>query len=1090
MRMLSFFLLTLSDLLTFSNAMAKDSNGKVCKEDLFDLRTRLSVKRLNQKNCTTIDGSLYIDGLEPVNCSNSGPLALETVTNITGYLLIKNLSDSYQRFAQLLPNLRFIGGKCGSAYDNYTFILKNNHYLETFGLNKSITLENGCAHDTGNVKLKDDFSSVLTKATTEYSSNCSSCSLLNHFYCPPLRCCGSYSVSNELDLAQVKDCFEIENNFIFSGNWSDEQMPKLEQAFGRLRKIHGYLVIAHTRRLKSLSFLKSLVSIGETKVKWNGKYHFALIDNSHLMHLWDNANQSIVNATAALVHGNPFLCKSDYNMLVREKQYPDGEGNSLVGECNWSFAKSRLSINRRFETFLEVEWKQTFKNENGYRYLGTELFYAEVTSKTTNIITTTCPSSLEDILRKNSIQPRSHQSLYISENASKKKIFGLTSGRYYAVYVRSSVLSLDKALENASKQLFDCSGVEIFSTKTSVLPPIFEPLNNTNTTCSSIAWSIAQKPKKVPTAYYFEIRHELPKVKQYEDYSDTAPVSTDMRSLESKLERRSTCPCMDYFKASHEKGSNGTFTQIFTRCENGNASDFLNPVLNSDTFSVTNVSNCLLYHVRAKVESGGKCSIWSEELTVFPTICSDEVQKEMFVSVTFYTKNASLVVNWTDPVTSLCNNKLYEIEVSGRFSALAFTSSLLSCSPSNQIYTCKLIMSPGNDKRRLEFKLNSTSCPPSRLRIKVLYYFNGERAEISFSVHVAISTTESSNLLTHQIATAIGSFSLIITALVACSCLWRMKAKRRRELKAIRDYFPEGYFDKSGTYKPDEWEIDRKSLNVGKLLGEGAFGEVYKGSLEKQGCDSKPVAIKGLKPNSKPFERCLFLKEASVMKNFVCDYIVCLIGIVSKGNPVYVVIELMENGDLKSYLRLLRPTSESSLCTSYPFSEKAILTMAAEIASGMAYLAEKKIVHRDLAARNCMVSSDKVVKIGDFGMARDIQLEDYYRKHGRGPMPIRWMAPESLRDGIFTHCSDVWSYGVVLWEIAALGALPYTGMSNEDVISFIGKRKQLHFGDWPDWPEVLKRIMRRCWDYEPLSRPTFFDILLVLPPLQGCEVAI
>ena len=78
-------------------------------------------------------------------------------------------------------------------------------------------------------------------------------------------------MSNELDLAQVKDCFEIENNFIFSGNWSDEQMPKLEQAFGRLRKIHGYLVIARTRRLKSLSFLKSLVSIGETKVKWNAK---------------------------------------------------------------------------------------------------------------------------------------------------------------------------------------------------------------------------------------------------------------------------------------------------------------------------------------------------------------------------------------------------------------------------------------------------------------------------------------------------------------------------------------------------------------------------------------------------------------------------------------------------------------------------------------------------------------------------------------------------------------------------------------------------------------------------------------------------
>ena len=158
-----------------------------------------------------------------------------------------------------------------------------------------------------------------------------------------------------------------------------------------------------------------------------------------------------------------------------------------------------------------------------------------------------------------------------------------------------------------------------------------------------------------------------------------------------------------------------------------------------------------------------------------------------------------------------------------------------------------------------------------------------------------------------------------------------------------------------------------------------------------------------------------------------------LLGVVSQGQPTLVVMELMEKGDLKTYLRSHRP----DVCENFsqqPPTLKRILQMAAEIADGMAYLAAKKFVHRDLAARNCMVCDDLTVKIGDFGMTRDIYETDYYRKGTKGLLPVRWMAPESLKDGVFTCFSDVWSYGVVLWEMVTLASQPYQGLSNDQVI--------------------------------------------------------
>ena len=171
-----------------------------------------------------------------------------------------------------------------------------------------------------------------------------------------------------------------------------------------------------------------------------------------------------------------------------------------------------------------------------------------------------------------------------------------------------------------------------------------------------------------------------------------------------------------------------------------------------------------------------------------------------------------------------------------------------------------------------------------------------------------------------------------------------------------------------------------------------------------------------------------------------------LLGVVSQGKPTLVIMELMQNGDLKSYLRRRRPDEDPDvqpptyLVSAFKSCEHLMLInssynhrlcsqeklqMALEIADGMAYLANKKFVHRDLAARNCMVTDTLRVKVGDFGMTRDIYETEYYRKGNRGFLPVRWMAPESLTDGVFTTQSDVWSYGVVLWELATLASQPY-----------------------------------------------------------------
>uniref|UniRef100_A0A8C6JN91 Tyrosine-protein kinase receptor n=1 Tax=Melopsittacus undulatus TaxID=13146 RepID=A0A8C6JN91_MELUD len=281
---------------------------------------------------------------------------------------------------------------------------------------------------------------------------------------------------------------------------------------------------------------------------------------------------------------------------------------------------------------------------------------------------------------------------------------------------------------------------------------------------------------------------------------------------------------------------------------------------------------------------------------------------------------------------------------------------------------------------------------------------------------------------------------------------------------------------------PSQAEIEslpafpRNKLNLHKLLGSGAFGEVYEGTavdILADGSGESKVAVKTLKKGATDHEKIEFLKEAHLMSKFDHPHILKLLGVCLLNEPQYLILELMEGGDLLSYLRGARKQKlQSPLLTLTD-----LLDICLDICKGCVYLEKMHFIHRDLAARNCLVSkkeyesSSRIVKIGDFGLARDIYRNDYYRKRGEGLLPVRWMAPESLIDGVFTNRSDVWAFGVLVWETLTLGQQPYPGFSNIEVLHHVRSGGKLEFPN--NCPDDLCDLLTRCWAQEPHNRPTF-----------------
>ncbi|XP_027471132.1 muscle, skeletal receptor tyrosine-protein kinase isoform X5 [Zalophus californianus] len=288
-------------------------------------------------------------------------------------------------------------------------------------------------------------------------------------------------------------------------------------------------------------------------------------------------------------------------------------------------------------------------------------------------------------------------------------------------------------------------------------------------------------------------------------------------------------------------------------------------------------------------------------------------------------------------------------------------------------------------------------------------------------------------------------------------------------------------------------EYPRNNIEYVRDIGEGAFGRVFQarapGLLPYE--PFTMVAVKMLKEEASADMQADFQREAALMAEFDNPNIVKLLGVCAVGKPMCLLFEYMAYGDLNEFLRSMAPQSGCSLShgdqsgraqasspAPPPLSCAEQLCIARQVAAGMAYLSERKFVHRDLATRNCLVGENMVVKIADFGLSRNIYSADYYKANENDAIPIRWMPPESIFYNRYTTESDVWAYGVVLWEIFSYGLQPYYGMAHEEVIYYV---RDGHILACPeDCPLELYNLMRLCWSKLPADRPSFASIHRIL----------
>ncbi|XP_036891110.1 tyrosine-protein kinase ABL2 isoform X12 [Sturnira hondurensis] len=256
----------------------------------------------------------------------------------------------------------------------------------------------------------------------------------------------------------------------------------------------------------------------------------------------------------------------------------------------------------------------------------------------------------------------------------------------------------------------------------------------------------------------------------------------------------------------------------------------------------------------------------------------------------------------------------------------------------------------------------------------------------------------------------------------------------------------------------DKWEMERTDITMKHKLGGGQYGEVYVGVWKKY---SLTVAVKTLKEDTMEVEE--FLKEAAVMKEIKHPNLVQLLGVCTLEPPFYIVTEYMPHGNLLDYLRE---------CSREEVTAVVLLYMATQISSAMEYLEKKNFIHRDLAARNCLVGENHVVKVADFGLSR-LMTGDTYTAHAGAKFPIKWTAPESLAYNTFSIKSDVWAFGVLLWEIATYGMSPYPGIDLSQVYDLLEKGYRM---EQPEGcPPKVYELMRACWKWSPADRPSFAE---------------
>uniref|UniRef100_A0A8C6WTP1 Tyrosine-protein kinase receptor n=1 Tax=Neogobius melanostomus TaxID=47308 RepID=A0A8C6WTP1_9GOBI len=931
--------------------------------------------------------------------------------------------------------------------------------------------------------------------TAPHSMSCTACDGLCDKVCEE-------KVIDSLDAAQsLKGCTVIKGNL----DINIRRGPELESFTGSIQRVTGYVRIRYSNTLSSLAFLRSLKTIdGETLIE--DIYAFSAIENQQLQYLWDWKKHNLTIKNGKLYfRGNPKLCMSEIRKMwnktgIQERFDESGFRNNgyrascknLLTPLSPEVQKSNLP-----ETSL-VSLSTTRKRALTLSSISNLLFRQDgCGSNSWNMVDVELRQDSDPGVFLSNLKPWTQYAIFVKAitlMVEDKQGQTAPSAKSKVVYIRTSpsVPSMPqdvRAYSNSSTQL-----VVRWS------PPLSP---NGNQTYYLVRWQQQAEDRELYQLNYCSKELKIPVRIAAKGLGDQEEETKPTKPDTEGPEKGPCCPCPKSAEDLEAEAADASYRKVF---ENFLHNSIFTPRppdrRRRDLFGVANSTHTHRNRVNTNSSTTAPSLGGINGTTVDPELAEQEFQ---FIeqSVT----ERELQISGLRPFTvyridiHACNHQVQ------RCSAAEFVFSRTK--PAEKADNIPGHVSWEGHEDSVLLKWPEPPHPNGLLLMYEIKYKQTEKHEcVSGRMYQALRGFKLSNLSPGNYSVRVRATSLAgngswtqmvdfyvaeryenviytmifvpITVLIFIGLLAALLVLQYKKRNSDRlgngvlyaSVNPE-YFSAAEMYVPDEWEVPREKIVLNRELGQGSFGMVYEG-LAKGVVKDEPetcVAIKTVNESASMRERIEFLNEASVMKEFNCHHVVRLLGVVSQGQPTLVIMELMTRGDLKSYLRSLRP---KEVFLSLPPLKK-MLQMAGQIADGMAYLNANKFVHRDLAARNCMVAEDFTVKIGDFGMTRDIYETDYYRKGGKGLLPVRWMSPESLKDGVFTTYSDVWSFGVVLWEVATLAEQPYQGLSNEQVLRFVMEGGLLEKPQ--NCPDMLFELMQRCWQYNPKMRPSFVDII-------------
>uniref|UniRef100_A0A8B9F5Y2 Tyrosine-protein kinase receptor n=1 Tax=Amazona collaria TaxID=241587 RepID=A0A8B9F5Y2_9PSIT len=937
--------------------------------------------------------------------------------------------------------------------------------------------------------------------------------------CPKVCDYGKEKTIDSVTSAQeLRGCTVVNGSLVINIRGGNNIAAELEANLGLIEEISGYLKIRRSYALVSLSFFRKLHLIrGETLEA--GNYSFYALDNQNLRQLWDWSKHNLTIARGKLFfHYNPKLCLSEIHKM-EEISGTKGrqERNDIALKTNGDQASCEnellkfSSIRTSHDKILlkwEPYWPPDFRDLLGFMLFYKEAPYQNVTEFDGQ---DACGSNSWTVVDVDP-PPRSNEPKAQAQPGWLLR--GLKPWTQYAVFVKTLVTFSDERRTYGAKS-------EIIYVQTNATVPSvpLDPISVSNSSSQIILkWKPPSEPNGNITHYLvfwqqqaednelYELDYclkglKLPSRTWSPPFESEDPQKYNQSENEDVSGECCSCPKTDsqIQKELEESAFRKTFenylhNEVFVprpsrkRRDLGsvaNATVVIPTITSSPNNSAAQLENAEEQKPFEKVKS--KESLVISGLRHFTGYrielhaCNHDAQ-ESRCSVAAYVSARTMPeakaddivgpvthelvekntvhLKWQEPKEPNGLIVLYEVNY-GRLGETEEAHYCVSRKHFASEQGCRLRgLQPGN----YSVRIRATSLAGNGSWTEPTYFYVADYLNAQPNIAVIIVPI---------------IFAIIIAGIIGAAYVLVKKRQTEGPTGPLYASSNPEYLSTSDVYVPDEWEVPRDKITLLRELGQGSFGMVYEGIAKDivKGEPETRVAVKTVNESASLRERIEFLNEASVMKGFSCHHVVRLLGVVSKGQPTLVVMELMAHGDLKSYLRSLRPDAENNPGRPPPMLREMI-QMAAEIADGMAYLNAKKFVHRDLAARNCMVAEDFTVKIGDFGMTRDIYETDYYRKGGKGLLPVRWMAPESLKDGVFTAYSDVWSFGVVLWEISSLAEQPYQGLSNEQVLKFVMDGGYL---DQPDnCPERLHSLMQMCWQYNPKMRPTFIEIIEML----------